>query len=140
LGPEDAAPTIRVLPGFRLGREEAEGPAPQNLQEENTVKYILRNGAEETRYELSDDEDTQPGDDYEMQANFFEAIQDLVHSNEHLVLRFHNTGGTITAICERFIAAIRKANGKEENCQCDIPNAGLPLTGDGTCRTCGKPV
>jgi hypothetical protein len=64
------------------------------------MKYILRNGAEETRYELSDDEDIQPGDDYEMQANFFEAIQDLVHSNKDLLLHFHNESGVVTATCK----------------------------------------
>lgn len=28
----------------------------------------------------------------------------------------------------------------EQYCQCDIPNAGLPLVGEEICRACGKPV
>lgn len=26
----------------------------------------------------------------------------------------------------------------ENGCQCDVPNAGLPLTGMGICQVCGK--
>ena len=29
---------------------------------------------------------------------------------------------------------------KSAGCECDIPNAGLPLTGDGICRVCKKQV
>jgi hypothetical protein len=37
-------------------------------------------------------------------------------------------------------AQIKKAASVSTGCECDIPNAGLPLTGDGTCRVCRRTI
>jgi hypothetical protein len=63
------------------------------------MKYILENGQEITRFEFNEDDATDQSSDFEVEANFFDAIRDLIHSNENLLLRFHNKNGVVKATC-----------------------------------------
>ena len=41
---------------------------------------------------------------------------------------------------ERRAALLSPVLRRTDNCECNIPNAGLPLTGDEICRVCRKKV